>query len=68
MQHKLEENAVSLINLIVSQLNMLLCLVNDVLDIKLIQSQKFQPRFVKFDPIKDALEFIVTMFKSQAEM
>ena len=58
----------SLINLIVSQLNLLLCLVNDVLDIKMIQSQKFEPKVEKFNPVKDVLEFIVAMFNPQAEM
>ena len=57
-----------MINLVVSQLNLLLCLVNDVLDIKMIQSQKFQPKVEKFNPVKDVLEFIVAMFNPQAQM
>ena len=68
MQLRLGEDAMSLINLVVSQLNLLLCLVNDVLDIKMIQSQKFQTKVEKFNPVKDVLEFIVAMFNPQAQM
>ena len=68
MQFNLGEDALSLINLVVSQLNLLLCLVNDVLDIKMIQSQKFEPKNDRFNPVKDVLQFIVAMFNPQAQM
>ena len=51
--------------MIIAQLNLLLCLVNDVLDIKLIQEGKFKPKLEKFEP-KKLLDFIVAMFQTQA--
>ena len=46
---------------------MLLCLVNDVLDIKQIQKDKFEAKVAEFSP-QSTLEFILAMFKPQAEM
>ena len=45
-----------------TQLSLLLSLVNDVLAIKLIKNNKFQPKMEKFEP-KKLLDFIVEMFK-----
>ena len=45
-----------------TQLSLLLCLVNDVLDIKLIKTNKLQAKMEKFEP-KKLLDFIVEMFK-----
>ena len=53
--------------MIIAQLNLLLCLVNDVLDIKLIQEGKFKPKLEKFEP-KKLLDFIVAMFQPQSQM
>ena len=41
---------------------MLLCLVNDLLDIKLIENDKFVPRLIKFNPMQ-AFEFVREIFK-----
>ena len=49
-KHNLPKMADGLVNLVISQLNLLLCLVNDVLDIRLIQEGKFQQKIEKFDP------------------
>ena len=57
----LSENARSILILIISQLNLLLCLVNDVLDIKLIDQGKYNSSSETFSP-KSAIDFIVTMF------
>ena len=46
---------------------MLLCLVNDVLDIKLIEQGQFVPKIGSFAP-QETFEFIMDMFKPQAEM
>ena len=46
---------------------MLLCLVNDVLDIKQIGMSKFEAKVIEFSP-QSTLEFILAMFKPQAEM
>ena len=50
------------LNLICSQLNLLLCLVNDVLDIKMIEMNKFERNLTVFDP-SETLKFIIAMFK-----
>ena len=55
------------IKLIVFQLNMLLCLVNDVLDIKQIGMSKYEPKLTDFSPLR-TLDFILAMFKPHAEM
>ena len=46
---------------------MLLCLVNDVLDMKCIGMSKYEPKLTEFSPQR-TLEFILAMFKPQAEM
>ena len=52
---------IRVIALITTQLNLLLCLVNDVLDIKLIEAGKFEPKMQRFSPLK-ILKFIKDMF------
>lgn len=47
--------------LIKSQLNLLLCLVNDVRDIKLIESGKFSPKMEAFSPL-ETLQLIREIF------
>ena len=64
---KLPHGTENVLQLIVTQLNLLLCLVNDVLDIKLIEEGKFQKKMERFEPQK-LLDFIVAMFEPQAEM
>ena len=61
------EGTFQMLSLIVSQLNLLLCLVNDVLDIKLIKMGKFEAKTSVFDP-KQTLRFIEDMFKPQADI
>jgi len=51
-----------MLHLIISQLNMLLCLVNDVLDIKMILHNKYEAKVEKFNPLS-ILDFIQQMFK-----
>ena len=48
--------------LIISQTNMLLCLVNDSLDMQLIEHDKFVPQREVFSPA-DTFKFILNMFK-----
>ena len=48
--------------IIVSQINLLLCLVNDMLDLKLIEVGQFSPKVDRFKP-KDTLDFISAMFQ-----
>ena len=44
MQSDMSNKAKSIILIIISQLNLLLCLVNDVLDIKMINQGQYQPK------------------------
>ena len=45
------------INMVISQLNLLLCLVNGVIDINAIEQGKFEKRAVSFKPL-ELLTFI----------
>ena len=56
-----------LIKIIISQINLLLCLVNDILDLKLIEENKFVPKNEIFSP-RDTFNFITSMFAPQVEM
>ena len=56
-----------MLSLIIAQLNMLLCLVNDVLDIKLIQNERYERKMNSFNPLK-TLNFVQRMFKPMADM
>lgn len=53
--------------ILISQMNLLLSLVNDMLDIKLINEGKFSPKMQVFRPM-DTLDFIKKMFESQMKM
>ena len=55
------------INLIISQLNFLLCLVNDVLDMKQIEHSRYTPTLEMFNPT-NVLEFIIAIFQPQSDM
>ena len=57
----LSEEQRGLLNLVVCQLNLLLCLVNDMLDIKLIKSDQFTKKVALFKPA-DTLNFIAQIF------
>ena len=47
--------------LVVQQINLLLCLVNDVLDLKLIESARFVLREIIFSP-ESIFVFVLNMF------
>lgn len=66
-QQNLPSMYVGVLKLLIAQLNLLLCLVNDILDIKLIQVGKYELKQTKFRP-QEALNFIVDMFKPQSDM
>ena len=67
LRQQLPASATHIINLIISQLNLLLSQVNDVLDIKLIEEGVFEPKIEQFNPLQ-VLDFIKMMFQSQADM
>ena len=50
-----------MIMLVISQSNLLLCLVNDILDFKLIKENQFMPKVELFKPI-ELFGFILNMF------
>ena len=52
---------------IVSQINLLLSLVNDMLDLKLIDEGKFVPKKELFKP-RELLQFISAMFEPQMKL
>ena len=56
-----------MITVLISQINLLLCLVNDILDMKMIDEDQFVTRHEEFDPTA-TLNFIVSMFAQTAEM
>ena len=56
-----------LVKIVISQINLLLCLVNDILDFKLIEEDKFVAKQEIFSP-KSTFEFITNMFSPQAKM
>jgi len=53
------------IDMVIAQLNLLLCLVNGVIDINAIEQNKFEKKAVTFKPL-DVLNFIQAMFEMQA--
>ena len=62
-----DDETFQMLSLIVSQLSFLLCLVNDVLDIKLIRMNRFEAKLCAFDP-GQTLHFIKDMFRPQTEI
>lgn len=55
------KQATNIIKIIISQINLLLCLVNDILDLKLIEENKFVPKNEVFSP-RETFNFITKMF------
>ena len=53
--------------LVIQQINLLLCLVNDVLDLKLIEADKFISKETIFSPA-DTFTFILNMFAPQSKI
>ena len=52
---------------IIGQINLLLCLVNDILDMKMIDQDRFIKRQETFDPT-ETFEFIIKIFRDMACM
>ena len=67
LEYTLEDSIRKVLVLINMQLNMLLCLVNDILDIKMINQGVYAPKIEKFNP-NDIFRFIVQMFKPQSQI
>ena len=56
-----------MILILISQINLLLCLVNDILDLKMIDEDRFVSRQELFDPTA-TFKFIISVFSQMAEM
>ena len=56
------ESTRQVILVVIAQMNLLLCLVNDILDLKMIQSNRFVTRQLEFCPT-DTFKFIISIFK-----
>ena len=63
----LNQQVNDLISLVINQLNLLLCLVNDVLDLKMIEGGAYIAKAEEFSP-KNIFDFIVAMFQPQCLM
>ena len=61
LQFNLEESCHKLVLLLISQINLLLCLVNDMLDLKMIEVGRFVQRKEKFEADK-VFKFILDIF------
>ena len=61
-QYEFDEKTLNFLWLIISQINLLLCLVNDSLDIQLIEQGLFEPKLEIFSP-EDTFSFIISMFE-----
>ena len=59
---KLSSAGTAVLWLIISQVNMLLCLVNDSLDMQLIEQDKFVPKNEVFSP-SEAFKFVFSLFE-----
>ena len=62
LSKELSSCAREIVFVVVSQINMLLCLVNDILDLKLIEENKFVAKKELFQP-REIFGFISSMFQ-----
>ena len=65
LQSALKDEARRFILLVISQVNLLLCLVNDMLDLKMIEVGRFVSRKETFSPAQ-TFKFIIDVFQLQA--
>jgi len=50
-----------IIRMVISQINLLICLVNDVLDLKMLDQDKFQKKVADFNP-SETFKFVMNIF------
>ena len=67
LQSSIDECHKKMIEVVITQINLLICLFNDMIDYNLIESGQFTGHSEIFDPTK-SFKFIVNMFKSQAKI
>ena len=66
INNKERKKAIRIMNLIKFQLHMLLCFVNDLLDLRQINEGFFQEKQTTFDP-NQTIQMIIEMFTPQAK-
>ena len=54
---------IHIVKMIISQINLLVCLVNDILDFKNIEENKYTKKMEIFQPLK-TFDFVANMFTS----
>ena len=64
---QLSPAALHLVKIIISQVNLLLFLVNDILDFKMIEEKKFVSKRQVFSPC-EVFNFVIDVFANQAKM
>ena len=57
----LDENQRQIIRIVISQINLLICLVNDILDLKMLDQNKFEPKVTEFNP-NETFKFVMNIF------
>ena len=67
MQNELPDGVHEMMMLIVMKLNLLLSLVNDIVDMRMIEHGNFQANLVSLD-VKKVLAFVQAMFSPQCKL
>ena len=65
LQMMLDEVQKQIVDIVIQQINLLVCLVNDLLDMKLIEQGSFEKKRVVFDPL-NTFNFVRSIFLTQA--
>ena len=65
LRSALDEAQKRIIVIVVSQINLLICLVNDILDLKMVQKGQFVPKNEWFS-LREAINFVLSIFSQQA--
>ena len=61
LQTVFDEALRRVIFIVISQMNLLLCLVNDLLDLKMIEQGLFTDQIAKFKPL-ETFDFLIDIF------
>ena len=56
-----DENHRQMIRMVIAQINLLICLVNDILDLKMLDQNKFEAKITEFSP-NETFKFVLNIF------
>ena len=56
-----DESHRQIIRMVISQINLLICLVNDILDLKMLDQNKFEAKITEFNP-NETFKFVMNIF------